>query len=83
VLVRSDDSVIDGRWHRLTCSRSAADGVRLLVDGQVRASSDNETGSVSNGAPLRIGAKKLGTGQVDQFHGRLDVPYLFVAPAAD
>jgi hypothetical protein len=79
VLVRGEESVIDGRWHRLTCSRTGS-GVRLLVDGELAASSDHTTGSVSNGAPLRLGAKKLGTGQVDQFHGRLDVPFLFVAP---
>jgi hypothetical protein len=79
VLVRGKDTVTDGRWHRLTCSRTGS-GVRLLVDGELAASSDHTTGSVSNGAPLRLGAKKLGTGQVDQFHGRLDVPFLFVAP---
>lgn len=82
VLVRGKDSVVDGRWHRLTCSRTEANGVRLFVDGEVAASSDHETGFVGNGAPLRLGAKKLGPGPVDQFHGRLDVPYLFVAPAA-
>jgi hypothetical protein len=80
VLVRGEKSVIDGRWHRLACSRTESGGVRLLVDGDVAASSDHATGSVANGAPLRLGAKKLGTGQVDQFHGRLDVPFLFIAP---
>ncbi len=79
VLVRGATDVADGRWHRLMCSRTAEHGVRLFVDGALAAENYSPTGTVANGAPLRIGAKKLGPGRVDQFHGRLDLPYLFVA----
>lgn len=79
ILVRGADSVTDGRWHRLVCWRTSEHGVRLFVDGKLVADKDAPTGRVANGAPLRIGAKKLGPGSVDQFHGRLDVPYLYVS----
>lgn len=79
VLVRGEDVVTDGRWHRLVCWRTSEHGVRLFVDGELAAAKDAPTGNVANGAPLRIGAKKLGPGSVDQFHGRLDVPYLYVS----
>lgn len=79
ILVRGADSVTDGRWHRLVCWRTSEHGVRLFVDGKLVADKDAPTGRVANGAPLRIGAKKLGPGSVDQFHGRLDVPYLYIS----
>lgn len=75
LLVRSDTSVADGAWHRLVCVRSYNQLV-LRVDGTEVASGSGPTGRVSNSATVRIGAKKLGSGRVDQFHGRLDVPFL-------
>lgn len=81
ILVRATEVVTDGRWHRLACSRTSEFGVRLLIDGQVAAENNSPTGKVANDSPLRIGAKKLGPGRVDQFHGRLDVPYLYIADA--
>ena len=75
VLVRSESSVADGRWHRLVCRR--VDNLLVLrVDGEVAASGTGATGSVANTAGVRIGAKKLGPGRVDQFRGRLDVTFL-------
>jgi hypothetical protein len=79
ILVRSTEVVTDGRWHRLVCWRTSEHGVRLFVDGELAADKDAPTGRVANGAPLRIGGKKLGPGSVDQFHGRLDVPYLYIS----
>jgi uncharacterized protein YwbE len=75
LLVASDTSIADGRWHRLVCIRTHT-GLTLRVDRAVVASGDGPTGKVANGSVVRIGAKKLGTGRVDQFHGRLDVPFL-------
>lgn len=77
LLVRSDTSVADGQWHRLACVRSYHSLV-LKVDGTEVASATGTTGKVANSSVIRIGAKKLGTGRVDQFHGRLDVPFLTV-----
>ncbi|GAA1476298.1 hypothetical protein GCM10009623_07440 [Nocardioides aestuarii] len=79
ILVRSAEPVTDGRWHRLVCWRTSEHGVRLFVDGALVADKDAPTGKVANAAPIRIGAKKLGPGSVDQFHGRVDGPYLFVS----
>jgi hypothetical protein len=77
LLVRSDTSVTDGAWHRLVCVRTNA-GLSLRVDGTQVASASGSTGKVANSSVIRIGAKKLGSGRVDQFHGRLDVPFLTI-----
>lgn len=75
--VRSATSIADGAWHRLQCRRTSA-GLVLRVDGAVAASGGGATGRVSNAAPVRVGAKKLGPGRVDQFRGRLDMTFLSI-----
>lgn len=75
VLVRSAGSIADGSWHRLACRRTAA-GLDLLVDGDVVASTAGATGRVSNDSAVRLGGKRLGPGNVDQYRGRLDGVFL-------
>ncbi len=75
VLVRSQRSVADGRWHRVVCRR-VDNSLVLRVDGTIVASGTGQMGSVTNSAGVRIGARKLGPGRVDQFRGRLDMTFL-------
>lgn len=75
VLVRSATSIADGAWHGLACRRTAR-RLNLLVDGDVVASVAGETGRVSNDSAVRLGGKRLGPGNVDQFRGRLDGVFL-------
>lgn len=75
VVARSHLSLADGAWHVVVCRRDA-EGVSISVDGEVDRTA-GATGSVSNDAPLRVGAPGVGVGD-DQFHGRLDDVYLAV-----
>ncbi len=77
LLVRAGSSVANGRWHRLVCARTG-DQLTLRIDGEVVASATGDTGKVSNGSVVRVGAKKLGPGRVDQFRGRLDMTFLSI-----
>lgn len=64
-------NVADGAWHRIVCSRTSTE-VLLLVDGVVRARRTGVVGTVSNSAPLRIGAKDVTSSDNDQFRASLD-----------
>jgi hypothetical protein len=78
LVVRSEVSIADSSWHRVTCRRDGG-GVSIEVDGEL-ASEQGATGSVTNDSPLRIGAPGVGEDD-DQFHGRVDDVYLFVGDA--
>lgn len=77
VVARAEVSLADGAWHVVVCRRDAQ-GVSITVDGVVDVVA-GATGSVSNDAPIRIGAPGVSPGD-DQFHGRLDDVYLSVDP---
>ncbi|MFN0137144.1 MAG: LamG-like jellyroll fold domain-containing protein [Phycisphaerae bacterium] len=72
----------DGCWHHvaLTVIRNSPGGVKLFVDGNPQTFSTTMSGSVSNGAPLRIGATTQNTnffnGLIDEveFFGRALTP---------
>jgi hypothetical protein len=57
----------DGTWHEITCSKDDS-GVTLTVDGTSYAS-DDVIGSITNSAPLTIGAKDIGG---DWYDGDMD-----------
>jgi hypothetical protein len=78
LVVRAAVSVADSAWHRVVCRRDA-EGVSIEVDGEVVREA-GRTGSVTNDAPLRIGAPGVSEDD-DQFHGRLDDVYLLIEPA--
>lgn len=70
-VARSPIAVTDGRWHQLTCVRTAT-ALQILLDGQLRASvAVPGTVSISNALPLRIGGRNL-TATADQFGGAVD-----------
>jgi Concanavalin A-like lectin/glucanases superfamily len=63
--------VADGRWHELTCVRTA-DRLTISVDGAETAAVTVPPGlSIANAEPLRIGGKGPGAGN-DQYAGELD-----------
>ena len=76
--VRSEVSIADSAWHRVTCSRDAG-GVTIAVDGE-ETREDGVVGSVDSEWPIRIGSPGVGEGD-DQFHGRIDDVFLRIDPA--
>lgn len=74
-LAMAGRSVADGRWHQLTCRRTA-NQLSLNVDGAVQAVRAIPADlTVANDVPLRIGGKGVGRAN-DQFHGEVDDVYL-------
>jgi hypothetical protein len=57
----------DGRWHQLTCTRTA-DRVTITVDGSSN-SNDVSLDNIANSSDITIGAKPTGG---DAFRGRID-----------
>lgn len=72
--VGSKRALNDGRWHVITCTRTAT-AVSMTVDGVVTMTIMHATGSVSNSVPLTI-AGKSNCDQVkitcDYFAGQID-----------
>jgi hypothetical protein len=67
-LVKGAPSTLDdGTWHELSCSKDDS-GVMLTVDG-TSYTTDDVIGSISNSAPLTVGAKNIGG---DWYDGDLD-----------
>lgn len=67
----SGPSLADGCWHHvaLTVLRNSPGGVKLFVDGNPQTFATAMFGSVSNGAPLRIGSTTQNT---NFFNGLID-----------
>jgi hypothetical protein len=70
-IARSDVDIIDGKWHQLTCLRSAT-LLAVVVDGSMRGKiALPSTLNISNAMPLRVGGPNLqATG--DMYNGALD-----------
>jgi concanavalin A-like lectin/glucanase superfamily protein len=60
-------NVADGRWHTVTCSKQAG-SVSVVLDGRTRSKA-TRVGSISNSAPLTIGAKASND---DAYQGLVD-----------
>ncbi len=72
--IAADRRVDDGRWHTVTCERTA-EGVTVSVDGDRRRTREGPTGTISNTAELTIGGKAQCDQQVvgcDYFSGDID-----------
>ena len=72
--IAADVRVDDGRWHTVTCERTA-DGVTVSVDGEGRRTRTGPTGTISNTAELMIGGKAQCDQQqvgCDYFSGDID-----------
>ncbi|HEY8619534.1 MAG TPA: LamG-like jellyroll fold domain-containing protein [Dermatophilaceae bacterium] len=61
-------NLADGKWHTVTCSK-AATSEQLFVDGVSQWTQTVTIGSISNTAPLTIGAKSSGG---DWYKGKMD-----------
>ena len=68
--IRGTTDLTDGNVHTITCSRSSS-GLTLVVDNLAPKTKAGSTGSISNTAPLAMGAKFEGGPQGDWFNGVL------------
>jgi concanavalin A-like lectin/glucanase superfamily protein len=71
--VTGNRDLADGIWHTVTCSRRGG-SVRLEVDGKSYSSSA-DVGSISNSAPLVIGAR---TSSMEFFKGFIDEAHMVI-----
>jgi concanavalin A-like lectin/glucanase superfamily protein len=65
--VSAKGNLADGQWHTITCAKQD-NKITVTVDGKTWSSS-GKVGSISNSAPLWIGAQ---SGGVDQYSGLMD-----------
>ena len=68
--IRGTTDLADGRVHTITCSRTSS-GLTVVVDDLVPRTKTGSTGSISNSAPLALGAKAEGGAGADWFNGEL------------
>jgi hypothetical protein len=68
--IRGNTDLADGRVHTITCSRTAT-GLTVIVDGLAPRTKSGATGSISNSAPVSLGAKAEGGPGADWFNGEL------------
>jgi hypothetical protein len=66
--IRGTTNLTDGQVHTITCTRTSA-GLTLVVDNLAPRIKSGSTGTVSNTAPLSIGAKAEGGPGADWFNG--------------
>lgn len=77
IVLTSPDSIANGNWHQVVCSRSGRKH-QLFVDGALKAKSTNAfSGKFTSAAPVKVGGRAVGkAGRNDQFHGDLDNVFL-------
>jgi concanavalin A-like lectin/glucanase superfamily protein len=68
--IRGTTNLTDGQVHTITCSRTSS-GLTLVVDNLSPRTKSGSTGSISNTAPLSLGAKAEGGPGADWFNGVL------------
>lgn len=68
--IRGTTDLTDGKVHTITCTRSSS-GLTLVVDSLAARTQAGATGSISNTAPLSIGAKAEGGPGADWFDGEI------------
>jgi Laminin G domain len=59
VVKASSTDIADGRWHSVTCRRSAT-SVSISVDGAVKATTNITLGTIANTSPFQFGGKGVG-----------------------
>ncbi|WP_151084735.1 LamG-like jellyroll fold domain-containing protein [Nocardioides cynanchi] len=68
--IRGTTDLADGRVHTITCSRTSS-GLTVVVDDLAPRTKTGSTGTISNSAPLSIGAKSEGGPGADWFNGEI------------
>jgi hypothetical protein len=66
--IRGTTDLTDGKVHTITCTRTST-GLTVAVDNLAPRSKSGATGTISNTAPLSIGAKAEGGPGADWFNG--------------
>jgi hypothetical protein len=68
--IRGATDLADGNVHTITCTRTSS-GLTVLVDNLAPKTKAGSTGSISNSAPVSLGAKAEGGAEADWFNGVL------------
>jgi hypothetical protein len=66
--IRGTTNLTDGNVHTITCTRTST-GLTLVVDNLAPRTKAGVTGSISNTAPVSLGAKAEGGAEADWFDG--------------
>lgn len=78
VVLKASVSVANGVWHQVTCRRTAASGVQIVIDGVVRGTVSMPVVMLDSAAHVSVGAKLVKPTDNDQFHGVLDDVFMSV-----
>jgi PKD repeat protein len=78
VVLLASVSIANGQWHQVTCRRTVASGVQIIIDGVLRGTTAMPVVVLDSTADLTVGAKGVDTADNDQFHGVLDDAYMTV-----
>lgn len=68
VVKASNNDLADGRWHSVTCRRTAS-SVSISVDGSVKSTVATRLGSIANSSPFQFGGKGV---RLHNFIGDMD-----------
>jgi hypothetical protein len=77
------ETIDDGSWHRITCSRApSAATVSLTIDGVTTTRADHDLGSIVGSDPVLIGVqlRRDGVRLREQFVGRMDNIRMAIGP---
>lgn len=68
--IRGTTDLTDGKVHTITCTRTST-GLTVVVDNLAPRTKAGSTGTITNSAPLSIGAKAEGGPGADWFNGEI------------
>jgi hypothetical protein len=82
VVLQASIGVADGMWHQVTCRRTTAGGVQVVIDGVLRGATAMPAVDLNSAAAVTIGANRVVPSANDQFHGVLDDVFMTVLDEA-
>ena len=78
VVLQASIGVADGMWQQVTCRRTTAGGIQVVIDGVLRGVAAMPAVDLSSAAAVTIGANRVVPSANDQFHGVLDDVFMTV-----
>ncbi|MCU1361851.1 MAG: domain containing protein [Ilumatobacteraceae bacterium] len=78
VILHASISIANGVWHQVTCRRTAASGIQIIIDGVLRGTAAMPVVLLDSVADVTIGAKDVDGSDNDQFQGVMDDAFMTV-----